>query len=518
MGIDRTVLGLAAGLRTSASKLARLRRRPTIAPPRQDPPAGPGDYHARVTAERSFFGVDASVHRLPAIYDYWSNTHLRPALESLGFPHPNAVFLHHFKEAYARGAGRERVFVSIGAGNCATEIDLAAALLDAGLDDFRLQCVELNAGLLADAAKNAARRGLSAHIEPVAADFNAWTPTTMLDGVLANSSLHHVVNLEGLLDNIRRALLPTGTFVTSDTVGRNGHLRWPEALGLVREYWQELPPRYRYNRQLRRQEDTYEDWDCSNEGFEGIRAQDILPLLVAHFDFDVFAAFANIVDPFIDRSFGHNFSVDEPWDTAFIDKVHARDAAEIQRGAIKPTHVVAAMCTGRPGRNVTLPGLTPAFCVRRPHDAPVPFRSIVVADGVVVPPPADETARAAGASVTDTPASYSDLWSDPATPGWGLSIHHGRHGALMANWLVYDAHGRPTWYSLQPGRWLDDTTFEATVYATSAQASGRNVACTTARLRMAGEASIRFHDLERATLTWRIDDEAGEARLVRMRG
>ena len=87
----------------------------------------------------------------------------------------------------------------------------------------------------------------------------------------------------------------------------------------------------------------------------------------------------------------------------------------------------------------------------------------------------------------------------------------------MANWLVYDARGQPTWYSLQPGSWLDPTTFVAIVFAPSSKESGNLVGCTTARLCIAGEASIKFHGADRATLAHRVDREVGEVDIVRMR-
>ena len=108
-------------------------------------------------------------------------------------------------------------------------------------------------------------------------DFNHWEPSCEYDSVLASHALHHVVNLEGLFKQVHAALAPKGQFIVSDIIGRNGHLRWPEALEIVQEFWQELPPAYRYNRMLRRHEESYINWDCSKEGFEGIRSQDILP-------------------------------------------------------------------------------------------------------------------------------------------------------------------------------------------------------------------------------------------------
>jgi 2-polyprenyl-3-methyl-5-hydroxy-6-metoxy-1,4-benzoquinol methylase len=124
----------------------------------------------------------------------------------------------------------------------------------------------------------AKQSGVSGNLTFTQGDFNTWQPERSYDAVVANQALHHVVTLEGLFANIRASLRPDGIFVTSDMIGRNGHMRWPEALEIVHEFWRQLPESYRYNRQLKRYEELYQNWDCSTEGFEGIRAQDILPL------------------------------------------------------------------------------------------------------------------------------------------------------------------------------------------------------------------------------------------------
>ena len=128
----------------------------------------------------------------------------------------------------------------------------------------------------------------------------------------------------------------------------------------------ELPPQYRFNRLLKRHEEQYINHDCSTHGFEGIRAQDILPLLIKDFYFDLFIPFSNITLVFIDRPFGHNFSIDREWDLEFIDRVHARDEKAILSGEIKPTQMLAAMCLTPRETKLANPLLTPEFCVRIP--------------------------------------------------------------------------------------------------------------------------------------------------------
>jgi hypothetical protein len=85
---------------------------------------------------------------------------------------------------------------------------------------------------------------------------------------------------------------------------------------VVQKFWADLPRLYKYNHSLRRFDDQFVNWDCSVEGFEGVLAQDILPELIKRFSFEVFLAFSNVIDIFIDRSFGDNFNHELPWDCA----------------------------------------------------------------------------------------------------------------------------------------------------------------------------------------------------------
>ena len=182
---------------------------------------------------------------------------------------------------------------------------------------------------------------MEGHLEFITADLNSWEPVAKYDAIIANQSLHHMLNLEDLFEGIRRALEPEAPFVISDMIGRNGHLRWPEARAIVDEFWRRLPPSYRFNRALRRFEERFEDSDCSGEGFEGIRSQDILPLLKRMFHFEYFFGFANVIDPFVDRAFGYDFDANEPWVRRLIDEIHARDEAEQLAGKITSTHMLA---------------------------------------------------------------------------------------------------------------------------------------------------------------------------------
>ena len=321
-------------------------------------------YAERLAAETRIFEDQLDVNALPEIFHYWSNKYLRPMLEEFGVSNPDQFFARYLRQSAEACAHPEPVFLSVGAGNCDTEVRVALLLKAMGLGNFVIECLDLNPQMLARGRELAERERVAEHLEFSSGDFNAWQSQRRYAGVMANHSLHHVLNLEGLFDAVRGALDPQAFFVISDMIGRNGHQRWPEALVEVHRFWRELPPEYRYNRQLKRDEELYENWDCSGEGFEGIRAQDILPLLLTRFDFRAFIGFGNVIDVFIDRAFGHNFDANREWDRAFIDRVHAFDERALRWGMLSPTHMFAVLST-QAGEADCSRGLSPQRSVRR---------------------------------------------------------------------------------------------------------------------------------------------------------
>lgn len=328
--------------------------------------AGTNDskYAARLAQETQTYKDVADINILPPIFHYWSNRYLRPMLEEFGFSNPDQFFAKYLCESAAACDAENPVFVSIGAGNCDTEVRVAKLMKAAGLARFTIECLDMNPHMLERGRQMAQSEGVADHIAIAQGDFNKWKASRQYCGVMANQSLHHVLNLEGLFDEIKRAIHPRGYFVTSDIIGRNGHQRWPEALTEVQRFWQELPSAYRYNQQLKRHEELYTNWDCSIEGFEGIRAQDIVPLLLQRFDFHVYIGFSNVIDVFIDRSFGHNFDADAEWDRAFIDKLHAFDEEALRSGKLTPTHMMAVLTAQPAAQHLYARGLSPQRSVR----------------------------------------------------------------------------------------------------------------------------------------------------------
>lgn len=336
--------------------------RQPVVPPEEDST----DYAKKLRNEQRFYSDCTNVHNLPDIFHYWSNKYLAPELHRFGFSNPDEFFFFYLEKYLAEKSGQTTRVLSIGSGNCDLELEIGRKLVEKGYKDFVIECLDLNRDMLDRGAKAVNAAGLGDCFVFTRADLNKWNPTAKYGIVLANQSLHHVLNLEGLFYSVKQSLEPDGLFLVSDMIGRNGHMRWPEAMERLKPFWDELPESYRYNQLMRRHEQQYINHDCSTEGFEGIRAQDILPLLLQQFNFDFFFPFGNMIFVFIDRPFGHNFDADADWDRDFIDRVHAKDEAYFLSGELKPTSMLAVLSCRESETVLRHPILTPQHCVRPP--------------------------------------------------------------------------------------------------------------------------------------------------------
>ena len=332
-------------------------------------------YAQKVAEQIEQYADTAVLKGLPEIYKYWSQTYLRPALEEVfGSGNIYQIYAEEIAGAIERtGNGR---ILSIGSGDCNHEVEVAKALTDRGLGGrFTLVCTELSELRLQRGRELARRENVLDSLEFRVVDVNDWSHSERYGFVFAQHTLHHIVELERLFDQVDVVLEPDGTFFTIDMIGRNGHMRWPEVLDWVNLIWRYMPERYRFNHQFEARHDEYLNWDCSVSGFEGIRAEDILPLLVERFDFARFHACGGVEEVFVDRGYGHNLSIDRDEDRRFIDMVHALNEWLLDNGRIKPTMVFASMRR----KGLSPPPVTRTFRNRLPADAVRPVEPLAPA-------------------------------------------------------------------------------------------------------------------------------------------
>jgi hypothetical protein len=341
----------------------------------QTPAPNTDHYNDLINRQIEQYKETEVMHDLPPVFDYISGKYISAEIASVtGATSLPGFYAENFRKSLE--ATDCPWLISIGSGDCLIEIDVVKTLLATTKKKFHLICFELSPVLIDKARKKIAEERLDGLITVEQTDINVWKPEHPFAGVMANHSLHHFLHLESLFELIKSNLAENGRFVTCDMIGRNGHMRWPESLLLVRKIWEKLPRKYKYDHVRGKYHDYFENWDCSNEGFEGIRAQDILPLLVKYFHFEVFYGWGSLIDLFTDRGFGPNYNPSDPKDLAFIDYLYALNEKLLTDGILKPTIMSAVMIGKQPAASpTTYKQLDPVSSIRDPH-APAPEYAI----------------------------------------------------------------------------------------------------------------------------------------------
>lgn len=322
-------------------------------------------YAERVSQQVNQFARPELLKKLPPIYHYWMDSYIRPRFRAV--TDAGSVLDFYVKNLSQAISGQDHAqVVSLGAGDGNIEQLIAERLLARGASNFVIVCLELSEPRIRRAEHRVKGLPVEKHLLFRVADLNTWGPTSPLDGVIAHHSLHHIVELEHLFRDVAASLKPNGVFVSADMIGRNGHMRWPEAEAIIFRLWKLLPDRYKTQHQLGKFHEEFVNWDCSRSGFEGIRAQDVLPLLRTYFDFSTFFAYGSLPDIFVERGYGHNLDPGNPFDTAFIEFLEYLNETLIDSRVITPTMMIAAMHARR--NQVQTPrcykNWTPEHCTR----------------------------------------------------------------------------------------------------------------------------------------------------------
>lgn len=323
------------------------------------------DYETRTKEQVEQYRTVEKMHAtLSDIHNYWKQKHIVPVFRQVC---DSANYLDFYAKNFIRGMNEtgSRVISSLGSGDGNVEVQVAKLMKNKyQQSDFIVECVELSEFQLERAEKNAAKEGVAENIRLTQGDFNTWKPEAPRGAMMGHHALHHVLDLEHVFSTARAALAPHGKFLTADIIGRNGHMRWPETLEIIEAIWNFLPQDKKFHHIFKKFNEKYVNFDCSTQGFEGIRAQDILPTMLKNFEFEVFYAYGGITESFINRGFGANYDADKDEDRAFIDFLHLLNELLIDLGHVKPT-VMFACASPEPTQPLRMyKNRTPAFCVR----------------------------------------------------------------------------------------------------------------------------------------------------------
>src|SRR5437868_15024744 len=314
--------------------------------------------------------VTEPIHDLPEIFHVWSHDFIRPGfLDVFGVESVNDFYVEAVREASAEFTRPVRI-LSVGCGDGSVEVELANSLRSRTQATFRLDGADLSPVLIDRFNQSIRENGLHDCVFPTVQDLNLGSDSERYDVVMANHSLHHIVDLEKVFDFIWQALLPHGIFATCDMIGRNGHMRWPETEAVLQAVWPLLSEKQRFHHQLHQlQLERFEDFDCSKEGFEGVRVQDILYLILNKFSPYKFFGYGGFIEVLVDRGFGHGFDPNDERQREFIAALAKINDMMLDGGMLKPT-IMSAYFTKEDRGEICYRGRSALRSLRLPFEDP----------------------------------------------------------------------------------------------------------------------------------------------------
>ncbi len=187
-------------------------------------------------------------------------------------------FVERLRDMHRANQGRPVRMLSLCAGEAATE----GWILEAAGVPVELCLLDVHEGLLGTAAS---RMPANVVVDRILGDANSLNGQLgRFDVINITSGLHHLVELERVLSGISKSLEGAGEFwLVGEQVGRNGNRLWPEALREANALFTKWPIGKRLNANSGNFDFGVQDIDFSSACFEGIRSQDILPLLQRYF-------------------------------------------------------------------------------------------------------------------------------------------------------------------------------------------------------------------------------------------
>jgi 2-polyprenyl-3-methyl-5-hydroxy-6-metoxy-1,4-benzoquinol methylase len=203
--------------------------------------------------------------------------------------------------------------------------------------------VDVAENAIENARKTAKAEGLDGLSYEVA-DLNVATfPPETYDVVYAHASLHHIFQLEHILDQIKQTLKPGGLFVVNEYIGPS-QMQFPRRdLELADTFLKAIPERYRkFQRRegikkeaLRLSLNTMNSSDPS----EGIRASEIVPLIASRFEIKHFRYVGGTLLLLVFNEIGGNFVESDLEITPLVDALITLDNFLIDTGVLPSYHV-----------------------------------------------------------------------------------------------------------------------------------------------------------------------------------
>jgi ubiquinone/menaquinone biosynthesis C-methylase UbiE len=295
---------------------------------------GTADYEAHVQVEHEHFAKlyddpdarSSLFYRVPATWDEVEKRAGRLITAASGSDMTGHI-LHRLN---AHDGVR---MLSLGSGPGGLECGFAARAPTA-----EIVCMDFNPKLLELGRTRAASGNLN--VTFVQADLNlVELPLVEFDVVFCHAALHHVIELERLVDQIKRTLRKNGVFITVDVVTRNGYQMWPQTRDVVRPLWRTLPEQFRVNHTAyddpRADEDIWEV-NTSADSMECIRSEDILSVLTDRLVNECYVPYFSISRRFFDTMYGPNYDLSQALDSALFEWIWELDRYYLNSQRLPP--------------------------------------------------------------------------------------------------------------------------------------------------------------------------------------
>ncbi len=226
-----------------------------------------------------------------------------------------------------------RRMLSLGSGPGGLEVEIARLAPNA-----EIVCMDINADLLQLGRERAEAAALN--MQFIEADLNSTRlPPAAFDVVFCHAALHHVIELESLADQIKKALRPDGVMITVDVVTRNGYLMWPETREVVQALFKTLPMRFRLNHTAYNApliDDDIWEADTSLSGMECARSEDILPIINQRFAVHSYVPYFGLSRRFFDTMYGPNYNLANPLDSTLFNWIWQLDTHYLATRRLRP--------------------------------------------------------------------------------------------------------------------------------------------------------------------------------------
>jgi ubiquinone/menaquinone biosynthesis C-methylase UbiE len=203
--------------------------------------------------------------------------------------------------------------------------------------------VDVAENAIEGARKTAEAEGLDGLTYEVADLNTVQFPSETYDVVYAHAALHHIFQLEQILDQIKHTLKPGGLLVAYEYIGPS-QMQFPRRdLELADVFLKLIPERYR---KLQRRKGVKEEafrfsLDSMNRSdpSEGIRASEIVPLIASRFEIKHFRYVGGTLLLLIFNEIAANFNEDDAEIMPLVDALIALDNFLIDNAVLQSYHV-----------------------------------------------------------------------------------------------------------------------------------------------------------------------------------